>query len=626
VSPSLHKVLVANRGEIAVRVVRACRDAGLSSVAVYADEDLEAPHVRLADEAFALCGSSAAETYLDIAKLLAVAERAGADAVHPGYGFLSENADFAEAVAGAGLTFVGPPASAIRQLGDKTSARRVAQRVGAPLAAGLSEPVAGPAEVEAFARAEGLPIIIKAAFGGGGRGMRVVRSLEEIGPALELAVRESTAAFGRGECFVERFIEHARHVETQCLADATGNVVVVSTRDCTLQRRSQKLVEEAPAPFLSVTQVARLYEASKAILAEVGYLGAGTCEYLVAPDGAISFNEVNTRLQVEHPVTEEVTGIDLVREQLRLASGESLGYGDPPVRGHAIELRLNAEDAGRNFLPSGGRITKLRLPSGPGVRLDLGYAEGDVVPSSFDSLIGKLIVTGADRRQAIERARRALSELEIEGLPTVVPFHRHVLSDPAFADDQLLVHTRWIETEMNAAIEPAPAAGTAGGAEQSASGSAERERLVVEVDGRRLEVSLPAGLLAPRPSAATARPGAPATGRPSRVPQGDGPATDRQARRRAGGRGSGGSGDDGAVVSPMQGTVVALPVATGQQVQAGDVVVVLEAMKMQQPLTTSVAGVVIELGAEIGATVHAGQLLCRIEVAAAAAPASVASS
>ncbi|HTX01475.1 MAG TPA: biotin carboxylase N-terminal domain-containing protein, partial [Acidimicrobiales bacterium] len=532
------KVLVANRGEIAVRVVRACRDAGLQTVAVYADEDLDALHTTLAGEAFSLGGSGAPGTYLDIGKLIALAERSGADAVHPGYGFLSENADFAEAVLAAGLTWIGPPPAAIRLLGDKTSARRVAERVGAPLAAGLSTPVSGAAEVEAFARAAGLPIIVKAAFGGGGRGMRVVRHLDEIAPALELAVRESTAAFGRGECFVERFVERARHVETQCLADSSGNVVVVSTRDCTLQRRSQKLVEEAPAPFLDADQLARLYDASKAILAEAGYVGAGTCEYLVGPDGSISFNEVNTRLQVEHPVTEEVTGIDLVREQLRLAAGEELGYEDPPSRGHSIEFRLNAEDASRGFLPSGGPITRLVLPGGPGVRLDLGYRQGDVVPSSFDSLIGKLIVTGASRAEALERARRALGELDIEGLPTVLDFHRYVVSDPAFAGEPFAVHTRWIETEMPAQPGPAaPPPSPAPAPGEAAAGG--RERVVVEVDGRRLEVTLPAGLLASSADGTarggTALPGVPAgAGRAAGTTAGEAGRRRPARRRRAG--------------------------------------------------------------------------------------------
>ena len=589
----MRKVLIANRGEIAVRVIRGCRDAGLESVAVYADQDRDALHVRLADEAFALAGTTAADTYLDIEKLLAVAARAGADAVHPGYGFLAENADFAEAVAAAGLTFIGPPAEAIRALGDKTVARRIAERVGAPLAPGLSEPVTSAAEIEAFADEAGLPIIIKAAFGGGGRGMRVVHERGEIAAAYEVAVRESMASFGRGECFVERFIDRARHVETQCLADAAGKVVVVSTRDCTLQRRSQKLVEEAPAPFLNPEQVERLYASSKAILAEVGYLGAGTCEFLVAPDGLISFNEVNTRLQVEHPVTEEVTGIDLVREQFRLASGEALGYEDPPARGHSIEFRINGEDPGRNFLPAGGPIRRLRLPNGPGVRFDPGYVEGDIVPSSFDSLLGKLVVTGADRAEALERSQRALAELEVEGLPTVVAFHRSIVSDPAFRDEPFSVHTRWIEGEMPTTFAPAtvdPPPSDDGG---------ERSSVVVEVDGRRLEVSLPAALLAP--SDPTGR-GAPV----GRERRGRAPARGRRAHP-----GHGDAASD-AVVSPMQGTVADVPVSEGQSVSAGDVVVVLEAMKMQQPLTAVVAGVIADLAVKVGDIVQGGQVLCRV--------------
>ncbi len=596
-SRRFEKVLVANRGEIALRVVRACRDAGLLSVAVYADPDRDSVHAGAADEAFALDGSTAAATYLDVAKLLAVAERAGTDAVHPGYGFLSESADFAEAVLAAGLVWIGPPPAAIRQLGDKTAARRVAERVGAPLAPGLSAPAAGAGEIESFARDQGLPVIIKAAFGGGGRGMRVVRSLEEIAPAFELAVREATAAFGRGECFVERFVERARHVETQCLADSAGEIVVVSTRDCSLQRRSQKLVEEAPAPFLSTAQLSRLYESSKAMLSEVGYVGAGTCEYLVGEDGSISFNEVNTRIQVEHPVSEEVTGIDLVREQLRLAAGERLGYGDPVARGHSIEFRINAEDPSAGFVPAAGTISRLRLPSGPGVRYDGGYVEGGSVPASFDSLIGKLIVTGADRRQAIERARRAFGELVLEGLPTVVGFHRLVLDDPAFTEEPLGVHTRYIESELAPRLVGLAASGPAGGSAvtsgAAAGGSAgDRQLVVLEVNGRRVEVSLPAALapVAERPAAALGR--------------------RRLAKRERPGDSASG---EGAVTSPMQGLVVAVNVAPGDHLSDGETVVVLEAMKMQQPLRAPFAGVVVEVTVEAGATVQAGQLLCRIE-------------
>ncbi|MGH3241391.1 MAG: acetyl-CoA carboxylase biotin carboxylase subunit, partial [Spirillospora sp.] len=474
----MRKVLIANRGEIAVRIARACRDAGLGSVAVYAEPDLDALHVRVADEAFALDGTTAADSYLSIEKLLKVASESGADAVHPGYGFLAENADFARAVQDAGLTWIGPPPAAIIALGDKVQARHIAQKVGAPLVAGTKDPVSGADEVVAFATEHGLPIAIKAAYGGGGRGLKVARTIEEIPDLYESAVREAVGAFGRGECFVERYLDKPRHVETQCLADAHGNVVVVSTRDCSLQRRHQKLVEEAPAPFLSDAQVELLYNSSKAILKEAGYVGAGTCEFLVGQDGTISFLEVNTRLQVEHPVTEEVAGIDLVREMFRIAGGEELGYGDPELRGHSIEFRLNAEDAGRGFLPAVGTLTAWEPPSGPGVRLDTGYGAGQTVPQAFDSLIAKLIVTGATRRQAVERARRALAEFVIDGMPTVLPFHRAVLDDPAFvpADETapFTVHTRWIETEFDNQIPPyeTPVAG-------DDTGAGARERVTV---------------------------------------------------------------------------------------------------------------------------------------------------
>uniref|UniRef100_UPI00165E8352 acetyl-CoA carboxylase biotin carboxylase subunit n=1 Tax=Actinotalea sp. JY-7885 TaxID=2758576 RepID=UPI00165E8352 len=494
--PGIHKVLIANRGEIAVRIARACADAGIASVAVYADQDREALHVALAGEAFALGGTRAAETYLDVAKLLDVARRSGADAVHPGYGFLAENAGFAQAVIDVGLTWIGPPPAAIEALGDKVSARHIAHRAGAPLVAGTPDPVTGAEEVQAFAEEHGLPIAIKAAFGGGGRGLKVAREAAEIAELYDSAVREATAAFGRGECFVERYLDAPRHVETQCLADQHGTVVVVSTRDCSLQRRHQKLVEEAPAPFLTPAQETLLRDASIAILREAGYVGAGTCEFLVARDGTVSFLEVNTRLQVEHPVTEEVTGIDLVREQLRIAAGEPLGYDQVAVRGHSIEFRINGEDPARGFLPSPGRITRLRLPAGPGVRVDSGVVEGDTVSGAFDSMIAKLVVTGATRRQAVERARRALAELEVVGIPTVVPFHRAVLDSPAFvpADPQepFTIHTRWIETEFADTV-------AALGATPDRTGDDEpqerrTERVVVEVGGKRIEVVLPAGL------------------------------------------------------------------------------------------------------------------------------------
>ncbi|MCL2734527.1 MAG: ATP-grasp domain-containing protein, partial [Actinomycetia bacterium] len=490
----MSKVLIANRGEIAVRVARACRDAGIGSVAVYADPDRDAPHVRAADEAYALGGDTPATSYLDIAKILGAASQSGADAIHPGYGFLSENADFAQAVMDAGLTWIGPPPQAIRDLGDKVAARRIATKAGAPLAAGTPGTVSGADEVVAFASEHGLPVAIKAAFGGGGRGLKVARTMEEVPELYESAVREAVAAFGNGECFVERYLDKPRHVETQCLADVHGNVVVVSTRDCSLQRRHQKLVEEAPAPFLTAEQEENVRSASKAILREAGYVGAGTCEFIVGLDGTISFLEVNTRLQVEHPVTEEVTGIDLVREMFRIADGEELGYDDPPMRGHSIEFRINAEDPGRNFLPAPGTVTAWKPPSGPGVRLDAGTETGTVIGPAWDSLLGKLIVTGATRQQALQRAARALAEFEVDGLATALPFHRTVVADPAFApvpaSEPFTVHTRWIETEF--ANEIPPFAGAAG----DDSEAEPRQTVVVEVGGKRLEVSLPASFAA----------------------------------------------------------------------------------------------------------------------------------
>ena len=599
----MRKVLIANRGEIAVRVARACRDAGLGSVAVYADPDRDAVHVRAADEAFALGGETAAESYLVFDKILGAAASSGADAVHPGYGFLSENAEFAQAVLDAGLVWVGPPPAAIRALGDKVAARHIAQRAGAPLVAGTPDPVAGADEVVAFARENGLPVAIKAAFGGGGRGLKVARTLEEIPELFDSAVREAVAAFGRGECFVERYLDRPRHVETQCLADTHGNVVVVSTRDCSLQRRHQKLVEEAPAPFLSDAQRAQLYSASKAILREAGYVGAGTCEFLVGQDGTISFLEVNTRLQVEHPVSEEVTGLDLVREQLRIADGEPLGYDDPEIRGHSIEFRINGEDPGRNFLPAPGPVAVWKTPSGPGVRLDAGVEQGSVVGQNFDSLLAKLIVTGADRRQAIERSRRALAEFEVEGLATALPFHRAVLRDAAFAPElegadpaaPFTVHTRWIETEFDNTIPPYDGSAYAGqGADPDA---AQRERVTVEVGGRRLEVVLPAGLGV----------GAGGAG-------GNGGAGARKAapRRSGGGRAASAVTGD-ALTCPMQGTIVKVAVQEGQRVEQGDLVVVLEAMKMEQPLNAHKSGTVVGLNAAVGTAVTAGTALCEIK-------------
>jgi len=581
----VRKVLVANRGEIAVRIVRACHDAGLAAVAVYAAPDLDAPHSRLADEAYALGGDTPATSYLDIEKLISIAKRSDVDAVHPGYGFLSENAGFAQAVLDAGLVWIGPPPAAIEALGDKVRARHIAQSVGAPLAPGTTDPVSGVDEVVDFARQYGVPIAIKAAFGGGGRGLKVARSLEEIPEMYESAVREAVAAFGRGECFVERYLENPRHVETQCLADVHGNVVVVSTRDCSLQRRHQKLVEEAPAPFLSAEQNATLYAASKAILKAAGYVGAGTCEFLVDQTGAISFLEVNTRLQVEHPVTEEVSGIDLVREQLRLAEGEVLGYDDPPARGHAIEFRMNGEDPGRNFLPAPGRITAWRPPSGPGVRLDSGVEQGGVVPQAFDSLLAKLVVSGADRRQALQRARRALAEFEIAGMPTVLAFHRAVVDDPAFAPadpaESFRVHTRWIETEFVNDIAPFAADAN----EESVAGM--RETITVEVSGKRLEVTVPAEFSSSGQKVSRSR-------------------RARSQRQHAGVH----TGES--LVAPMQGTIVKVAVADGQRVEAGDLVVVLEAMKMEQPLLAHQAGTITKLSAEPGQTVAGGAVVCEI--------------
>jgi acetyl-CoA/propionyl-CoA carboxylase biotin carboxyl carrier protein len=573
-------VLIANRGEIAVRIVRACRDAGLTSVAVYADPDRDALHVRLADEAWALGGSVPADSYLRIDKVLHAAAKSRADAVHPGYGFLAENADFAEAVLDAGLTWIGPPPAAIRALGDKVQARRIAQQVGAPLVPGTTDPVSGVDEVVAFAEQHGLPVAIKAAYGGGGRGLKVARTLAEVPELFASAVREAVAAFGRGECFVERYLDRPRHVETQCLADEHGSVVVVSTRDCSLQRRHQKLVEEAPAPFLSEAQVGQLREGSRKILRAAGYVGAGTCEFLVGQDGTISFLEVNTRLQVEHPVTEEVTGIDLVREMFRIADGEPLGYEDPPVRGHSIEFRINGEDPGRGFLPAPGAVTVWRPPSGPGIRLDSGIEPGEVVSGAFDSLLAKLIVTGADRAQALERSRRALAEFEVEGMATALPFHRAVVADPAFVQEPFAVHTRWIETEFANTLPPYE--GAVGSFDEEP-----RARITVEVDGRRLEVVLPAELgLSASPS---------------------GP-----PRRRAGSRSAVTAGGGDVLTSPMQGTIVKVGVEDGALVEAGDLIVVLEAMKMEQPINAHKSGMVSGLTARVGDPVSSGAAICEI--------------
>jgi acetyl-CoA/propionyl-CoA carboxylase biotin carboxyl carrier protein len=586
-SKQITKVLIANRGEIAVRVVRAAADAGLGSVAIYADQDRDALFVRLADEAYALDGATPADSYLNIAKILDVAARSGADAVHPGYGFLAENAEFAQAVIDAGLIWIGPPPAAIDALGDKVKARHIADKVGAPQVPGTPDPVSGADEVVAFAEQYGLPIAIKAAYGGGGRGMKVARTLDEVPELYESAVREATSAFGRGECFVERYLDQPRHVETQCLADAHGNVVVVSTRDCSLQRRYQKLVEEAPAPFLTDEQLELLYSSSKKILREAGYVGAGTCEFLVGQDGLISFLEVNTRLQVEHPVSEEVTGIDLVREMFRIAQGEELGYDDPVVSGHSIEFRINAEDGGRNFLPAPGTLTRWHQPSGPGVRVDGGYDQGETVPGAFDSLVAKLIVTGRDRTQALERSRRALKEFVVEGMPTVIPFHASVVTDPAFVGtDGFRVHTRWIETEYDNRLTPYD------GPTAEAPETGEREKVTVEVGGKRLEVVLPAGLGSVGAAAASGQ-------------------KKKPARRAGGTKSSAASGD--ALTSPMQGTIVKIAVEEGATVAEGDLVVVLEAMKMEQPINAHKAGTVTGFTAEVGATVTAGAPICEIK-------------
>ena len=590
---SVTKVLIANRGEIAVRIARAAKDDGIASVAVYAEPDRDALHVRVADEAYSLGGSTPGDSYLVVDKILDVAKRSGADAVHPGYGFLAENAEFAQSVLDAGLTWIGPSPAAIDSLGDKVKARHIATKAGAPLVPGTKDPVDDADEVVAFAKEHGLPVAIKAAYGGGGRGLKVARTIEEIPSLYESAVREAVTAFGRGECFVERFLDNPRHVETQCLADNHGNVVVVSTRDCSLQRRNQKLVEEAPAPFVSDEQHAELLRASKAILREAGYSGAGTCEYLIGTDGVISFLEVNTRLQVEHPVSEEVTGIDLVREQFRIARGEELGYDDPTPHAHSIEFRLNGEDAGRNFLPAPGTVEKFEAPSGPGVRVDSGVVSGDVIGGAFDSMLAKIIVTGRTRKEALERSRRALDETVIEGMPTVLPFHRVVVEDPAFApeftdtpDAPFSVHTRWIETEFDNQISPYD------GTPEAAAEQAARQSVVVEVGGKRLEVSLP-GDLAVSSGA------------------GKGPSAGPRRAARKGGGGAAASGDS--LTAPMQGTVVKVAVEDGTTVEAGDTIVVIEAMKMEQPITAHKAGVVSGLAATVGETVTAGTVLAQIK-------------
>ena len=569
----MKRVLIANRGEIAVRVIRACKDHGLESVAVYSEEDRNAIHSQMADTAYSLHGTTATETYLNIEKLIGVAKQSGADAVHPGYGFLSENANFAQAVIDAGLIWIGPPPAAIRALGDKVSARKIAAKAGAPLVAGTKDPVEGHEEVLAFAKEHGLPVAIKAAHGGGGRGLKVAHTMEEIPELFASAVREAISGFGRGECFVERYLDKPRHVETQVLVDKHGHAVVVSTRDCSLQRRHQKLVEEAPAPFLSQTQIDELYRSSKAIMKEAGYIGAGTCEFLIGLDGTISFLEVNTRLQVEHPVSEEITGIDLVREQFRIAIGEALGFDDPVIRGHSIEFRINGEDPGRSFLPAPGRITDWVIPTGPGVRVDAGFKNGDTIGGNFDSLLAKLIVTGSTREQAIDRARRALAEFSVEGLATALPFHRAIMEDPAFTQD-FKIYTSYIENEFNNDIPMYHAPVVPLETHRAP------EQLVAEVNGKRFEVLVHA----PKP------------------------VVKRHRAKQSMAGGAGGS----ALASPMQGTVVKIAVNEGDRVEIGDLVIVLEAMKMEQPLMAHKAGVISNLSAVIGATVSSGTALCDI--------------
>jgi acetyl-CoA/propionyl-CoA carboxylase biotin carboxyl carrier protein len=592
--PTFDSVLVANRGEIAVRVIRAAKDAGLRSIAIYADTDRDAVFVGMADEAYSLDGATAAQTYLDVSKILDIATRSNAGAIHPGYGFLAENASFAQAVIDAGLVWIGPPPAAIEALGDKVSARHIAQKVGAPLVQGTPDPVSSADEILAFADAYGLPLAIKAAHGGGGRGLKVARSRDDIVHLYESAVREATAAFGRGECFVEQFLDRPRHVETQCLADTHGNVVVVSTRDCSLQRRHQKLVEEAPAPFLTPEQQNAVVDASKAILKEAHYEGAGTCEFLVGVDGTVSFLEVNTRLQVEHPVSEEVTGLDLVREQFRIAAGEPISNLNPVVRGHSIEFRINGEDPGAGFLPAPGRLTTLRFPSGPGVRVDAGVVEGDTISGAFDSLLAKVVVTGATRDEAIARARRALAELVVEGVPTVLPFHRAVLRAPEFfaPHGHFGVFTTWIETDFADTVASLGKAVQPSTSQTPNDTEAERtSRVVVEVGGKRLEVVLPASLAAA--GRASAKSGNP-----------------RRTSRRSGNvRLTSGK----TLTSPMQGTIVKVAVADGDTVAEGDLVVVLEAMKMEQPLLAHKTGTVVNFTATVGSTVSAGMAICDID-------------
>ncbi|MEU5763617.1 acetyl/propionyl/methylcrotonyl-CoA carboxylase subunit alpha [Nocardia sp. NPDC047648] len=596
-SARITKVLVANRGEIAVRVIRAAKDAGIGSVAVYAEPDADAPFVKLADEAFALGGQTSAESYLVFDKILDAAAKSGADAIHPGYGFLSENADFAQAVIDAGLIWIGPSPQSIRDLGDKVTARHIAERAKAPMAAGTKDPVKDATEVVEFAKKYGVPVAIKAAFGGGGRGMKVAHSIEEIPELYDSAVREATAAFGRGECFVEQYLDKARHVEAQVIADKHGNIIVAGTRDCSLQRRFQKLVEEAPAPFLSDEVRAKIHASAKAICKEAGYYGAGTVEYLVQGE-TVSFLEVNTRLQVEHPVTEETAGIDLVRQQFRIANGEKLEITeDPTPRGHSFEFRINGEDAGRGFLPAPGPVTVYSEPTGPGVRVDSGVVAGSVIGGQFDSMLAKLIVTGENRTQALERARRALAEFEVDGLATVIPFHRAIVEDPAFIGDgeKFDVYTKWIENEWVNTVEPFTGAGAPADEDEDAP----RQKVVVEVGGRRVEVSLPGNFTVGAGAAGAAGNGA-------------GVIRKKPKPRKRGGAGGGAASGD-AVTAPMQGTVVKVAVEEGQSVEAGDLIVVLEAMKMENPVNAHKAGVVTGLSVETGAAITQGTVLAEIK-------------
>lgn len=552
----MKKILIANRGEIAVRIIRACKDYGVQSIAIYADPDADALFVRLADIAYALPGTKLAETYLSIDAILDVARRAGADAVHPGYGFLSERAEFARAVQQAGLTWIGPDADVIDALGDKVSARRIAQSVGAPLVAGSDGPVASATEAVAFAREHGLPMAIKAAYGGGGRGLKVARRLEDVAELYDSAVREAKAAFGRGECFLERFLDRPRHIEAQIIADKHGNVTVLGTRDCSLQRRNQKLVEEAPAPFITDAQRQAIEDSAKRICAAAGYSNAGTVEFLLGQDGTISFLEVNTRLQVEHPVTEETTDTDLVIEQFRVAAGERLSITETPrPRRHAFEFRINAEDPAQGFLPTPGKITQFSPPSGPGVRLDSGVVSGSVIPGQYDSLIAKLIVTGKTRAQALQRARRAIAEFKITGPATVLPFHQAVLAHPDFTgEDGFHVHTRWIETDFNADFAPAPRPPLAEDEEML--------RLPLEIDGKRHQIGLPRAILAGLATTPQAK-----TTSPVLTP-------------------------DASVTAPLAGNIQSWKVTDKTEVQTGELIAVMEAMKMEVQITAPRAGVV----------------------------------